>query len=245
MYVERPSSIAATTAWMSSGGGETRVLPDGCLDLLWFDRALVVAGPDTQAYRSAAPVGGIVGLRFGPGLTPAWLGVPAAELINQRVRLDALWPRAEVDRLTDRVAGADNQIQALEAITGPRLATRPPDPVTRHLAGLLAAGWSVSQAAAVVGLGERQLHRRSTAAYGYGPKTLARILRLDRALTLARAGVPAAECAARAGFADQAHLARDVRSLTGTTLTELVWPRAQPRGAKRSTELPLGSSTVA
>lgn len=243
MYAERPSSISGATAWVSSGGGETRVLPDGCLDLLWFDGALVVAGPDTRAYRSAAPVDGVVGLRFGPGLTPAWLGVPAAELVDQRVRLDDLWPGAEVRRLTDRVASAGNQAHVLEAITGPRLAARPPDPVARHVAGLLAAGWSVSGAAAAVGLGERQLHRRSTVAFGYGPKTLARILRLDRALTLARAGVPAIECADRAGFADQAHLARDVRSLTGVTLTELTG--SQPSGANRSTELPSGSKTVA
>lgn len=245
MYAERPSSIAGATAWVSSGGGEARVLPDGCLDLLWLDETLVVAGPDTQAYRSAAPLDGVVGLRFGPGLTPAWLGVPAAELVDQRVRLDGLWSSAEVRRLAERVACADNQVHALEAITGPRLADRPPDPVTRHVAGLLAAGWSVSRAAAVVGLGERQLYRRSTAAFGYGPKTLARILRLGRALDLARAGLPAAQCADRAGFADQAHLARDVRSLTGMTLTELVGPGPQPSGANRSTELPLGSNTVA
>ena len=224
MYAERPSSIGGATAWVSSGGGETRVLPDGCLDLLWFDETLVVAGPDTRAYRSPAPVNGVVGLRFGPGLTPAWLGVPAVELLDRRVRLDELWPPAEVRRLTDRVAGADDQVRALEAITGPRLADHPPDPVTRQVARLLAVGWSVGGAAAMVGLGERQLHRRSTAAFGYGPKTLARILRLDRALTLARAGVPAVECADRAGYADQAHLARDVRSLTGATLTELVGP---------------------
>ena len=56
----------------------------------------------------------------------------------------------------------------------------------------------------------------------YGPKTLARVLRLQRALGLARGGVPYAETAARAGFADQAHLARDVRELAGVPLTELL-----------------------
>lgn len=222
MYAERPSALAGVVSWVSSGDGETRVLPDGCLDLLWLDGALVVAGPDIQAYRSTAPVGGIAGLRFGPGLTPAWLGVPADKLVGQRVRLDTLWPGVEVRRWTERVAMADDPIRVLEAVAGPRLATSPPDPVTRHVAGLLARGSSISRAAAVVGLGERQLHRRCLVAFGYGPKTLGRILRLGRALALARSGVPAAECADRSGYADQAHLARDVRSLTGATLTELL-----------------------
>lgn len=77
-------------------------------------------------------------------------------------------------------------------------------------------------AADELGLGARQLHRRSLVAFGYGPKTLARILRLRRALVLARAGVPYAETALRSGFADQAHLARDVRELAGVPLTRLL-----------------------
>jgi transcriptional regulator GlxA family with amidase domain len=73
-----------------------------------------------------------------------------------------------------------------------------------------------------LGLGARQFHRRSLSAFGYGPKTLARILRLQRALALARAGVALADTAARTGFADQAHLARDVRELAGTPMRELL-----------------------
>ncbi|NED34808.1 helix-turn-helix domain-containing protein, partial [Streptomyces sp. SID8499] len=70
--------------------------------------------------------------------------------------------------------------------------------------------------------GARTLHRRALAAFGYGPKTLARVLRLQRALRLARAGVPYAACAARAGYADQAHLARDVKELAGRPLGRLL-----------------------
>ncbi|WP_461029927.1 helix-turn-helix domain-containing protein, partial [Streptomyces sparsus] len=69
---------------------------------------------------------------------------------------------------------------------------------------------------------ERQLHRRAVRAFGYGPKTLARVLRLERALTLARAGLPFARVAADAGYADQAHLAREVKALAGVPLTTLL-----------------------
>ncbi|WP_442934536.1 helix-turn-helix domain-containing protein [Micromonospora sp. CPCC 205546] len=69
--------------------------------------------------------------------------------------------------------------------------------------------------AAGAGLDPRALHRRCRHLFGYGPKTLARILRMGRALALARAGVPLAEVAVRCGYADQAHLTRDVRDLAG------------------------------
>ncbi|WP_133169220.1 helix-turn-helix domain-containing protein, partial [Streptomyces sp. MH60] len=84
------------------------------------------------------------------------------------------------------------------------------------------AGRPVAATADALGVSARALHRRSLAAFGYGPKTLARVRRLQRALALAREGTPLAETAARTGFADQAHLARDVRELAGATLVELL-----------------------
>lgn len=44
---------------------------------------------------------------------------------------------------------------------------------------------------------------------------LRRVLRLRRAVDLLRAGVAPAEVAARAGYADQPHLSREVRALAG------------------------------
>uniref|UniRef100_UPI00352588EC helix-turn-helix transcriptional regulator n=1 Tax=Streptomyces sp. PU_AKi4 TaxID=2800809 RepID=UPI00352588EC len=91
----------------------------------------------------------------------------------------------------------------------------PPDPLLGRLVTALDAGRPVAATADELGVGARQLHRRSLAAFGYGPKTLARILRMRRALALARTGVPFAETAARTGYADQAHLSREIRDLTG------------------------------
>ncbi|MFE3125668.1 helix-turn-helix domain-containing protein, partial [Streptomyces hydrogenans] len=81
----------------------------------------------------------------------------------------------------------------------------------------LGAGRPVAETADALGLGVRRLHRLSLTAFGYGPSVLARVLRLQRALTLLRAGLPPAEAAARAGYTDQAHLSRDTRALAGTT----------------------------
>lgn len=200
------------------------MLPDGCMDLLWHDGRLLVAGPDTRAHPVGEP-SAWAGVRFRPGTAPPLLGVPAHELRDSRVDLADLWPTADVRRASARVHAADHPAQGLEEVAL-RLAAEaaPPDPVLGRLVTALAAGRPVAAAADELGLGARQLHRRSLTAFGYGPKTLARILRLRRALALARAGVPFAETAARAGYADQPHLSREVRSLTGVPLRELVPP---------------------
>jgi AraC-like DNA-binding protein len=223
--MERASRLAGAVVWSRrpSGAGATPVLPDGCMDLLWHEGRLLVAGPDTRAYVPAGPSGRWAGVRFFPGTAPALLGVPAHELRDRRPELADLWPAAEVRRLTARVDAAADPVAALEDIALERAAGTPPaDPLLRALVAALDAGRPVAATADELGLGARQLHRRSLAAFGYGPKTLARVLRLQRALALARNGVPFADTAARSGYADQAHLARDVRELAGMPLSELL-----------------------
>ncbi|MGC5020008.1 helix-turn-helix domain-containing protein [Micromonospora sp. DT47] len=224
MYRERPAALRGAVLWTSlSGGAPVRVLPDGCLDLLWSSRSgLLVAGPDRTAYLTGSARGERwLGLRLPPGVGPAVLGVPADELRDRRVPLDALWGRAATEvaeRLGDRPTGA-----GLTAVAAARLAAAGgPDPLGARVAALLAAGATVTATAAEVGLGPRALHRRSQALFGYGPKTLARILRMRRAVALAGTGVPLAEVAVRAGYADQAHLTRDVRELAGVPPTGLL-----------------------
>ncbi|MET9502629.1 helix-turn-helix domain-containing protein [Streptomyces sp. NPDC006622] len=222
MYEERPSRLAGAVLWTSTptGGVPRPVLPDGCMDLLWNEGRLLVAGPDTRAYVPDGPATAWTGLRLYPGTAPALLGVPAHELRDRRVELTDLWPAAEVRRLRDGIEAATHPATALEELALQRAA--PPAPDLRRLVDALARGRPIAETAAELGLGARQLHRRSLHAFGYGPKTLARILRLQRALALARQGVPYADTAARAGYADQAHLSRDVRALGGTTLTRLL-----------------------
>jgi AraC-like DNA-binding protein len=225
VYEERPSRLTGAVVWRNppAEAGVGRVLPDGCMDLLWHDGRLLVAGPDTRAYVTDGAPGLWAGVRFFPGTAPSILGVPAHELRDRRVELAALRPAAEVRRLTALVAAAPEPALGLEE-SALRLADAgaSPDPLLRHLVTALDAGRPVGRAADELGLTARQLHRRSLVAFGYGPKTLARVLRLQRAVGMARQGVPFAETAARAGFADQAHLARDVRELAGVPLGRLL-----------------------
>jgi AraC-like DNA-binding protein len=89
-----------------------------------------------------------------------------------------------------------------------------------------------------LGLSERQLRRRFVDAVGYGPKTLARILRFQRFLALAGSGEDLARLALAAGYADQAHLTRETRRLAGRTPLELANARVSPAGERLASAAP-------
>ncbi len=203
--------------WMRTGtGAPSLVLPDGCVDLVVRDGAGGVAGPDTRPVETTVAQGAtIAGVRFHPGAAAAALGVPADELRDLRVPLDALWRREEADRVAE--AGGDPWL--LAAVLRRRLRASAPDPrvlaAARRLARVPAT--PVPVLAGALGLGERQLRRRFAAAVGYGPKTFARVERFRAALALVRAGEPLARAAAEAGYADQAHMTREMAVLAGRT----------------------------
>jgi AraC-like DNA-binding protein len=196
--------------WMTEDGGDGR---------------LVVAGPDTRAHLTALRPGtAIAGVRFAPGAAAAVLGLPVDALRDERPALVDLWGRSEADRLAAVAASARKSERALaEAVTA--RGTPRPDPAMLHVARLLRdarRAAPVRGLADELGMSERQLHRRCTAAFGYGPKTLHRVLRFQAALAQVRAGRDLARVAHECGYADQSHLAGDVRDLAGTSLTALL-----------------------
>jgi AraC-like DNA-binding protein len=221
-------------AWMLDGPPEpVRVLPDGCMDLMRMHGRVMVAGPDTTASVSLRDGEPFVGLRFHPGALPRLLRVPASALRNERVPLTEIrggFPRRR--SLTElAVALASEE---------PRAETAPWSlPVLGHVTGRLAAGSAVADVAAEIGWSNRTMQRQCAAIYGYGPAMLRRILRFRRAVRLLNDGLPTVEVAARAGYADQPHLHREVRELAGVALRQV------SSGANRSTQLPSGSATVA
>ncbi|TLQ43050.1 helix-turn-helix domain-containing protein [Streptomyces marianii] len=248
MYAERTSLLPGAVLWHNEPGPgpAVPVLPDGCMDLLWTEGRLLVAGPDTRAQPLDGVRAAYAGVRFPPGAAPAFFGVPAHELRDLRVDLTELWPARQVRPLAHRVTDAPDRASALEAVALRHAAdSPPPDPLLRAVAEGLDAGATVAATAAAVGMGARQLHRRSLDAFGYGPKTLARVLRLQRALALVRDGVPYAEAALAAGCSDQAHLAREMRSLTGLTLGRYAELAAASWPANSDTAAPSGSRTTA
>lgn len=230
--------------WRTVRTADGSVLPDGCMDLVWRDGDVVVAGPDTHPFTVTASAVPGVGLRFPPGMLPHLLGVPAAHLRDRRVPLADVIGRGRSTRL--RGLDPAEASGAFESFGRARLAeVGPPDPVVTTTARLLASGRTVADAADTVGLSARALHRLGTRSFGYGPKTLAGILRLQRARDLAGLGIPSADVAVRCGYVDQAHLIRESRRITGRSFGELTGRDQPGSDANRSTPLPSGSLTVA
>ncbi|MFN7151894.1 MAG: helix-turn-helix domain-containing protein [Microthrixaceae bacterium] len=230
MYEERTSVIDGAIAWQAVHDGPVRVLPDGCMDLLWMDGRVVVAGPDEVAHVHAATAGErVLGLRFRPGVLPALLGVPADQLIGLRVALDdVVDPTRWHPVLTPDADPLDDPdpTSAFEALLAPTLsAIDRSEPLARHwdhLTRELVRGATVVDLADSLGYSERQLSRRCRQHIGYGPARLRRVLRLQRALSLQRDGMDTTAAAASAGYVDASHLHRDARALAGAPLSALV-----------------------
>ncbi len=202
-------------------GREQRVVPDGCVDLIWRNDELVVVGADTGPVvfaptRTDEPVSGI---RLRPGAAGAVLGLPASEVRDARVPASSVWPTAAT-ALSDALAAAApaDRLGVLTQAVLQRRATS--DGLVAAAASRLArSSASITTVAADLGVSERQLHRRTVAAIGYAPKVLARVARLRRVIALSARPdpLPLAERAAAAGYASQAHMSDDVRRLTGLT----------------------------
>lgn len=67
------------------------------------------------------------------------------------------------------------------------------------------------------GWSRQRLWSRFRAQVGLSPKHAARLVRFDRAARLLAVGTPPAEVAAQAGYSDQPHLNREVRSIMDAT----------------------------
>jgi AraC-like DNA-binding protein len=243
-YAEWPAcrsprgSVACLWASRPSETMAGLVLPDACIDVIWDGSSIFVAGPDTGPV-PVPPLPGqcFAGLRFRPGKAPAFLGVPASELLDSRVSLADLWGEAAAARLAERLAAAGSLEDAaglLDDVIADRAITAPAaDPMVEHLVGIFRkqqdASGVVQLASQAMSVGERRLHRHCSAAVGYGPKMLERVLRFQRARRIARDTCSLATVAALAGYADQAHLTRESRRLAGRTPSDLF--KTAPLGA--------------
>ncbi len=197
------------------------VLPDACSDLIWEQGAgCYVAGPDTGPVRTVTRAGTVIaGVRVRPSAGGQLFGLPLSEIRDQRVPLADLLPDT-ARRLPATLTAAEAAARLLDA-AGLLIAGAEPDhAVTRAVTLLHDPSARAEDVAADVDLSVRQLRRRCHAAAGYGPKTLQRVLRFQRFVRMldTPAGPPdLASAAARAGYADQAHLTRDCASLSGLT----------------------------
>lgn len=177
---------------------------------------------------------GMVGARFHPWGAAPFLRESLNELTAQIVPLDAIWGHDGVE-LEERVHAAGDDATRLQLLTD-ALASRllPDDEVGRSLRE--AVTWideshgaiAVSEIARRLQWSTRRLERHFLSTIGLSPKSLCRIERIQQVLRQlpaagstagAAPGLRLAELALDAGYADQAHLAREFKALAGLSVT--------------------------
>lgn len=227
------------SAWISCGC-PTTVLPDGCVDVVHSDGQLLVAGPGTGPVPvPASAERWRFGVRLRIGAVEAALGVPADALRNADVPLGEVASpmiRDRILRASERGprAGLNELVRQLTAVHG----GGDPDLLVRLAADRLAAPQArLGAVARELGLSERQLRRRFDRTVGYGWRTFSRVQRLQRLLVLSvhAPSRPLADLSLAAGYADQAHMSRDVVRLSGMTPTALLSSGARPAGETAGT----------
>ena len=219
-----------------------RVLPDGCIDIL-FETAGAGAAEISVVGMMTRPrlvtcheATSFTAVRFRPGAAAAFFREPLHRLTDVQVELRDLWRGSGslLGRLHETPAAADRLgllAGALERRLGeaPRrghvgcgfaVRTLEVEPETR-----------VGDLCARLGMSRQALARSFRDHVGVSPKTLGRVLRLQRAVSLlarSAAGerVRWADLALDAGYYDQSHLVAEFKELVGLTPSAYMLERA-------------------
>lgn len=214
-----------------------RVLPDGCIDLIFrsgpdggrlFGSALI----EQPTFFGAARSGWFVGVRFRPAMARAILDVEPADCRDTDTPAVLIDPAlAALEERLRACASAEGALALLRRAIDTRLAEEKCDATptrVQEAIALLARGGDdahVHGVARRLGITERSLHRDLTRWSGLSPKSLGRILRMQRALAALRSGrMPLALTALQMGYADQAHMTRELKELSGFTPREILAP---------------------
>ncbi len=174
--------------------------------------------------------GRVLGIRFKPAGASALFRFPLAGLTDQLQPLDqvsqklhqALWDAVEpsassgslIPQTIARVAEVlftHSQALPLPVVNAALAAMEDPRGIT-----------SVSEIARWCGVSERHLERLFREYVGLSPKTIARLMRFQRALAAFDDSTNWAQIAANAGYYDQSHLLHDFRQFAAETPAALL-----------------------
>jgi AraC-like DNA-binding protein len=220
--------------WVHRFGGPPppegrRLLPDGRINLVWLSQTGArIAGP-AQTFLRPPPVDRLIafGASFWPGAAPYLLRTDASTLVDAHTSLDDVDPRLarRIEARMEHAATPEAALRAFAAELARHLdAVDPPDPVVRAAVRILdRPAATVAAAAEATAVSERELQRRFVRDVGYAPKTLQRVLRFQRFMGhLEHHHAQLAGAAALAGYADQSHLSREARKLSGLSPKQLI-----------------------
>lgn len=229
-YRERRGAGVVRCWWeqrVSAPGYVQRVVPDGCSDMIVFaEGEAIFVGPTLRVALVPVPPGAhLRGVRFRTEALGAVLRLPASELRDATLPLSAVLPDQVARMVAEQVwAGRFPDV----------LRPSPVDARVRHaVRRLWSAETGVADVARELYLTERHLRRLFLDHTGMSPKAVQRVGRFQRFLHVAEMShVGLADVAAGVGYADQAHLTREVRALAGLTPSAILRERSgvQPAG---------------
>ncbi|GIF22133.1 AraC-like DNA-binding protein [Actinoplanes tereljensis] len=186
------------------------------------ERGSFVAGLLPGGLRTTCHQAECLQIRLDPAAAPE-----LAEVSGTSATLAQVWGR-DADRIEERLRANpswEERFTIVAGLLGRRLsAHRPVDPEVAQVWRRIRAGHGqlrVETLAAEVGWSRKRLWSRFRAQLGVNPKRVARLVRFDRAAHLLAAGHTSAGAAAFGGYADQAHMHREVQEFAGLTPTAL------------------------
>lgn len=168
-----------------------------------------------------SPNAGIIVASFRPGGASQFFSEPLHELFGKSVNLAELVPRGDIDRVASKLeeaASTAERIAVVESFLVDRLRERARDMVVAHAIRAIDAtrGSSrIGDLARELGVARDTLEKRFRRVVGAAPKQLATILRLRRAVEAYRPGTTLARLSVDAGYFDQSHFNRELRSVVG------------------------------
>ncbi len=188
----------------------------------------------------------LYGVHFKPGGVYPFLNLPAIELHNQVVALDATWGRAAAE-LRERLAEAPN-VQAglgvLECFLLARLTATLPDVVHFALAQIARrhGGLSIRALSDDLGISQNHLGNQFKAMVGSTPKQLARFSRFAHVVLSIDPLEPVdwTSVAHQAGYYDLSHFDRESIALTGHNPTDYLRLRRRFRSENPGHALDVG-----
>ncbi len=185
---------------------------------------VVVTGPPTRRFDvDLRGSGWVVGVKLHPGAFTGVTGVSARDLLDRTVPADGIVPEGVVEALGEAVRSPDSDAVAAACGRAVEPLLEGADPgwtEARDLVRLVETDDSVTTTAALVersGRSERSLQRLFARYVGPPPKQVVLRYRLQNVVAALDEGTAEtlADLAARLGFYDQAHLAREFTAFVG------------------------------
>lgn len=182
----------------------------------------VIGGVRETTYcKEMEPLTPAVGMLLRPGALELLSGAPATQFSGTHTSLNSVWGDSSVAQILEilRCAGTLSQkLDALEIFLRRCLPqVQCAHVAVTHALSRFASGARVADVVLETGLSHRHFIKLFTTSVGLSPKRFQRIQRLNHAVSINKKfpTLSWAEIAAASGYADQAHLIRELRRIVG------------------------------